>query len=297
MTSPGQIWENTFPLFHPVSKAQSDADALPTGVLIRNGVDTAEAVTITNEATGLYKAVVTVPAAYENGDDLELKITATVNGLTNTVVIARTMIALDSGAGAWDATVTIKLDGGDALPDCDVILTSGAGSSSSGIIARGRTATDGTLDLLLDEGTYYVWRQKSGIDFTAQPRTLTVSAAGVVAGNTITDGTASSGTAPASITALTPITDLILVYSENAGYRENASESEATLFIKACRILLLRFPKRSKGGGTETEIDPLVIRDQLNDAIKWRERVATPTAGSLTTRSQHKYFDASNFRD
>lgn len=64
----------------PATSGLVDADALPTGVLVLNGVDNAAAVTVTNLATGIYRAAVTLPAITD-GDELQLRIAATVGGV------------------------------------------------------------------------------------------------------------------------------------------------------------------------------------------------------------------------
>jgi hypothetical protein len=61
---------------------RSNADSLPTGTLVLNGVDNGAAVTITNVSTGLYRASVTLPALVI-ADELQLRITATVAGKTD----------------------------------------------------------------------------------------------------------------------------------------------------------------------------------------------------------------------
>jgi hypothetical protein len=57
-----------------------NADSLPTGTLVKNGVDTAVAVTITNKATGIYKAQFTIPGTYVAGDEVGLRIEALIGG-------------------------------------------------------------------------------------------------------------------------------------------------------------------------------------------------------------------------
>jgi len=79
-----------------VSGALVDADALPVGTLVRNGVDTEISVTITNKAVGVYVAQFTIPSAYVAGDEVALRITATIGGVT-------------TGAVVWQETLTSGL--------------------------------------------------------------------------------------------------------------------------------------------------------------------------------------------
>lgn len=59
-------------------KAQVDADALPTALLYRNGADSGETVTITNEATGEYSWSVTIPVGWSAGDVIQLRISGVI---------------------------------------------------------------------------------------------------------------------------------------------------------------------------------------------------------------------------
>lgn len=67
--------------------AAANADSLPTGVLVKNGDDTAETVTVTNIATGVYKASVTIPSGYVAGDEVQLRIAATVSSVAGKAVV------------------------------------------------------------------------------------------------------------------------------------------------------------------------------------------------------------------
>lgn len=81
--------------------ARADADSLPTGTLIINGVDNAAIVTVTNITTGRYKAAVTLPALSLN-DMVEMSILATVSTITDSAVIWR-----DSNDGLADVEASI----------------------------------------------------------------------------------------------------------------------------------------------------------------------------------------------
>lgn len=298
--SPGQVWENTFPTFHPTSREQTDADSLPVGTLVKNGVDTAETVTVTKTATGLYVASVTIPSSYQHGDNVEIKIAATVAGQSATEPIARgIVIQTGLGAGMYPITVTIRAADSQTIEGVDVVLTTDSGSSASNVVASGQTNVSGQIVFYLDSGTFYVWRQKTGWNFTSQPRSLSVSyvppGPAAVIGNSITDGTAAASTAPSEIDAETTVEELIDIYQENAGYREANSETQAVAFIHACRALLLRLPEQTKAGGGETRFSPKLIKQELDAAVAWRELVSETAPTSV--RSVAKYFDASNFRD
>lgn len=71
--------------------AAANADSLPTGILARNGLDTATAVTITNVDTGRYRASVPLDPTYVAGDSISISIAATVGG-----VVAKDIVLNDS---------------------------------------------------------------------------------------------------------------------------------------------------------------------------------------------------------
>lgn len=71
----------------------------------------------------------------------------------------------DPGAGANEWTYTLTEEGsGDPIADADVwVSTDSAGGN---VVASGRTDANGDITFYLDSGTVYVWRQKSGWNFT-----------------------------------------------------------------------------------------------------------------------------------
>jgi len=71
----------------------------------------------------------------------------------------------DPGAGAVEFTYTLTETGsGDPIADADVWVSTDSGGTN--IVASGRTDQDGEITFYLDSGTVYVWRQKSGYNFT-----------------------------------------------------------------------------------------------------------------------------------
>jgi hypothetical protein len=89
---PGDSVTVDFTVHDSSSGELSNADSLPVGTLIQNGVDTAVTVVITNKATGRYKAQVIIPDTYVAGDEVQIYISATVN-------------TLDGGRNIWDSTL------------------------------------------------------------------------------------------------------------------------------------------------------------------------------------------------
>jgi hypothetical protein len=70
---------------------------------------------------------------------------------------------LGAGAITWTYTLTNQING---LPiaDADVWVTTDAAGLNA--VASGRTDQNGAVTFYLDAGMVYVWRQKSGWNFT-----------------------------------------------------------------------------------------------------------------------------------
>lgn len=77
---PGDAFAFQFLTFN-TSGALTDADSAPAGTVVHNGTDDGTpAVTITHPGTGVYKAAGTIPVGYVSGDDLQIRVNATVGG-------------------------------------------------------------------------------------------------------------------------------------------------------------------------------------------------------------------------
>lgn len=75
------------------------------------------------------------------------------------------------GAGASEFVVTVD-DGTNPLDGAEVWVTTDSGGSN--VVASGVTEADGTVTFMLDAGGYYLWKQRSGINFT-NPEQITVT--------------------------------------------------------------------------------------------------------------------------
>lgn len=71
-------------------------------------------------------------------------------------------------------------------------------------------------------------------------------------------------------------------YLECADYDVTADVGKCRRFIAACRRLLLLTPTRSASTGSETELDPALIRSQLEAAQVWLDAYQTAADGSCT---------------
>lgn len=82
---PGDTFGFQFTTSSPTTGALANVDSgLPTGIQVHNGVDDGtNPVTVTNISTGLYKATGTILGSYASGDDLQIRINATVGGVVS----------------------------------------------------------------------------------------------------------------------------------------------------------------------------------------------------------------------
>lgn len=122
----GQAITPTFTVTDPAGTGLINADSLPTGAVYVNGVVDAATVTVTNLATGKYKAAVTLPSL-SAGDTVCLMISATVGGkayadnvwqgIGDTVRLSdlATAAALTTVAGYVDTEVAAILTAQSAL--------------------------------------------------------------------------------------------------------------------------------------------------------------------------------------
>lgn len=86
MVKSQQVVTKTFNTSNPTTGAAADATGTPTGTLLVNGVANAATVTVTNLATGRYKASVTLPSLAA-GDVCDIVISATVATVAGEAVI------------------------------------------------------------------------------------------------------------------------------------------------------------------------------------------------------------------
>lgn len=205
----GAAWAEAF-VTTDSTGALSAATVGPAGVLYVDGVATGTAVTISG--ANPYKWACTLPALTA-GQTVSIYVTATIATVATAAFVAQdtadTYLVSDiealvddigvAGAGltaipwnaAWDAevqsevtdalvgvgavtwvyTLTSSVDG-SAIPDAEVWVTSDAGGAT--LLASGRTDASGVVTFHLDAGQVFVWRRKSGWNFT-NPDTETVA--------------------------------------------------------------------------------------------------------------------------
>jgi hypothetical protein len=122
-------------------------------------------------STGVYEIDLT--AAEMNHDQVLIKVTA--SGAADDMVMfdMRVELAEDiAGAGAIEHEVTVN-EGGNPSDGAEVWVTTDIGGAN---VVAGTLSTDasGNATFMLDAGSYYLWAQKSGVNFT-NPTAFTVS--------------------------------------------------------------------------------------------------------------------------
>jgi len=178
--------------------AASNADSLPTGTLYVNGVADAATVTVTNVATGSYKAQVTLPTLAV-GDVVDLEISATVSSVAAKGVIwTDTKDMVIDSSGLVDSTTVKAGPSGAATAQtardlgASVLLSVGTGTGqvnlSSGKVPATLAASDVTGNVAADLQTI---------------KTQTVTCAAGVTVGVYVGGTAAAATATALSTLQT----------------------------------------------------------------------------------------------
>jgi len=81
------------------------------------------------------------------------------------------MVTLGAGAITFVYTLISSVDSSPIASATVWVTTDQAGTN---VIASGTTDTNGEVTFYLDTGTYYVWREKAGWNFT-NPDTETVA--------------------------------------------------------------------------------------------------------------------------
>lgn len=116
------------------------------------------------ESANLDSQLAALPTAAENADAVcdELVADHTVAGSVGKILGS---YLPDAGSGSVNYIYTLtNADTGVAIPGADIRVSTDAAGTT--IIASGTTNTSGQVTFLLDPGTYYFWRTKTGWTFT-----------------------------------------------------------------------------------------------------------------------------------
>jgi hypothetical protein len=150
--------------------AATNASSTPTGTLYVNGTSNAASVTVTNQATGQYKAAVTLPTLAV-GDVVSLLITATVSGVTDT-------------AKVWEDSKDIVIDSA-GLVDANAVKVGPSGSGTT------QTARDlgANLDAAVSTRSTYAGGDTAGTTTLLSRVDVAVSTRLAASGYTAPDNT------------------------------------------------------------------------------------------------------------
>lgn len=184
MVKSGQSIVVMFTTANPSSGAAENASVGPTGTLYVNGVANAAAVTVTNVATGVYKASVTLPTLAA-GDVVSLRIAATVDEAGEGVVfqdIADTCYASEVADLVWDEAIsghTTTTQFGGYLQQK---LSSATVSVSNPVATGGDVTTYRGDDYYSTDGRALEWSSASWPTLTGATITVVVSGVGTYTG-------------------------------------------------------------------------------------------------------------------
>ena len=165
----------------PDTGVLTDADAAPAYRVYEDETATAiltgtMATLDTANTTGFYTELIACTTAngYESGKTYTIYIEATVDGDTGGICFSFHVKQPAAGAGAvtWTYTLT-DVDTGAPIDGAEVWITTD--SAGLNIIASGTTNAYGVVTFNLDAGVVYVWRKKSGYNFS-DPDQETVTA-------------------------------------------------------------------------------------------------------------------------
>jgi len=150
--------------YDPPTKTELDAAqaALAVAIAALNNLSSAQAQTAATAALNAYDP----PTKTEQDTAFTTIKGATWAAGTDTLEKIRDAITpIGAGAGAITFTYTLKSSvDASAIADAEVWVTSDIAGST--LVASGRTNASGVVVFYLDPATYYVWRRKSGWDFT-----------------------------------------------------------------------------------------------------------------------------------
>lgn len=172
---PGDSIFGDFFIQSPQAGSAVNADATPSGVLVRGGSDTAISVSVENKDTGLYRFGVSVPSSYNEGDFLSVRVSASVggslgrgnvwSGVLNASTVADNTGATGAGASVFPIVVTDEND--DPISNVEVWVTTGPDPNNNIVAGTLRTDATGGASPMLDAGSpYYLWRNHTDYDFS-----------------------------------------------------------------------------------------------------------------------------------
>jgi hypothetical protein len=181
----GQIaaaFKKFFNIATPTGTVNSLPDAVPGangGLPTTNGTKINQTVDLTSgqsiacsDKTG-FSLSVTPPTAVQIRQEMDSNSTKLVSILEDTGTTIPALINTGAGAGSILHSYTIT-DSADGTPIDGVEVWVSTDAAGVNVVASGYTNSSGVFSVMLDAGTYYFWRKRSGYNFT-NPDTETVA--------------------------------------------------------------------------------------------------------------------------
>ena len=124
---------------------------------------------------GEYTVLLSPDETIDGNAALKVLGTFSIERTNGPIALARDILAYLSGQGSTDTTLVIKDDNSNIVADVDVTIRA-TNDATADPVASGKTDAFGVCQPhpLLDAGTYFVWRQKTGMNFE-NPQTIIVS--------------------------------------------------------------------------------------------------------------------------
>ncbi len=174
--------------------AATNADGTPTGTVVKNGTDDATpTVTVTNPSTGVYKASLTVPVGYVAGDVFQVRVAATVSGVTAKATTSSIVLDTKRASDTLSAVLTAA--------GLDLVLVESSISASSALTndsAAQLTSINARQALALLAAAI------DGVLAGAATTNITIKPAGKPAGNTRVDATVDAAGNRSALTLKVP---------------------------------------------------------------------------------------------
>lgn len=157
---------------NPDTGALTDADSAPTYRVYED--ETATPILTGTMAKlddantlGFYTELLacTLANGFEANKTYTIYVEATVAGVTGGIPLSFNITDRAAGSGAIQFVYTLT-SAVDASPIADAQVWVSTDSAGANIVASGTTDANGQVTFYLDAGTVYVWRQKSGWNFT-----------------------------------------------------------------------------------------------------------------------------------
>lgn len=152
-----------------INNVNSVLSSVAVSVMSAGAVTFSDETSLDSKIIGLQSSVAALPTSVQNADAVWDE---ALSGHVTTGTAGKKLTDLSSsGGGAISTTVTVTVSG---LPRDGVEVWVTTDAAGTNLVANGVTDALGEVNFMLDAGTYYVWKQVAGVNFT-NPQTMVVS--------------------------------------------------------------------------------------------------------------------------